>query len=232
MNRVRTEIQERAAAAREAKEAQVQAALEQYNALLDEAAEARTNNTKRARQRASYLERQANNMKVGKYEEPLPDTESEQWAVLFELRAPPVLWALRSALHLLATAVCGCTAQRCRFQADWRSSRALKRWLVQQWSLPTVTLCSSTKRFTESHYSSAHPSQPLDQFLLPCGYNVCLASVSAPQGELPFAEKPAPSVVKLCTLRAVQHYKSLQWALCSTVHTQIKAPQDDIFAGD
>jgi hypothetical protein len=223
MNRVRDEIHERAAAARTAKEEEVETAIEQYNTLLDEAAAARSKRTKKARQRASDLEWQADHMKVRTCEEPLPHSEAQQWAVVFELRAPSELWALRSAVYLLATAVCGCAPQRCRFQADWRNSRSLKRWLVQQRSPATVTMCSTTKRFAESHYSSAHPTHPLEQFLLPCRANVHLVSVSAPHGALPFCRERTASVAKLCTLKAVQHYKSLQWALASTVHTQNEA---------
>jgi hypothetical protein len=225
MQRTRSAIQHKANRDRAAKEAEVAASYDEYNKLRSDAAAARNSSDESMRDTAPELESQATNIRLAVYEEPLPKSLLQQWAVVFELRVPAALWALRSALHLVATAVCGRKPSKCDFEGDWRDYKPLQQWLLKQQSPPTVSLCSTTKLCSECHYKDwhIHPKKNTSGFLKQCGYNVKLASVAGTQGTLPLAKKPAASVAKLCTLQASQQYAPLQWALASAQHTQNEA---------
>ncbi|KAG5190982.1 hypothetical protein JKP88DRAFT_275030 [Tribonema minus] len=163
------------------------------------------------------------------FEEPLPTRREEQFAVVFELRAPDDLAALRDACHAFNVTIAGRAPARNPHGTAhrWRDHAPLREWWCYAPSTD-VGLISTSHGCHRSHQVQ-HTDD--SQFRVPSGYSVGLGCSG---GLLPYDSAPAASVAAMCTMLARQPpYASLQWAIGSHTHTendalaaQCACPQD------
>ncbi|KAJ7521861.1 hypothetical protein O6H91_19G071900 [Diphasiastrum complanatum] len=180
------------------------------------------------------LNREAAGMRVDIYERPLPEAAHLQDAVLYELMAPISSFiVLRDALHVLNRDVFGVKLDsKDQKQGMWLSHEPLLRWISAQ-SGRLTTLCSTSKLFAHSHYSSQHPSDANESFIKPNGFNVRLMECARNDKASVATYRSQGDVYSLTTLDADGVYKCLQWTIDGTSHTenqvlarQVKCPPE------
>jgi len=156
------------------------------------------------------LQKEAAELKVSLYEKRLPDDLVRQRAVVYDLLAPPALAHLADALFLLLSAVNGCRYSRFSNESTWSAHAELASW--RRPTGASVVLGSSTKPFGRSHYSSGrHPSNPLDDFIVPNGCDVVLYT-SAANTHVSADEATEPTVVVSLELPAGVHRGLQVWS--------------------
>ena len=157
----------------------------------------------------------AKSMKLTVYEWPLPEDLNLQRAVVFELCIPKSICYLRDALHVFRTKIIG-MQNDCnnKLHGTWIKYEEISKYALKIDRL--VTLGSSNKLFTQSHYSELSPdTYPDSKFLVPNGY-----SVSYCDFKTVFSYNGKRTYEDLCTLKCEKPYDILQWAIAGTIHTE------------
>eukprot|EP00953_Heterococcus_sp_UTEX-ZZ885_P007088 4311-Heterococcus_DN1.PRE.7 len=154
--------------AKDALEAAETAAQEAYDAAVEKYGYSYSRRKNVDRSTYNYWKRQADNLTVNVFEEPLPDDTASQYAVVFELLAPVTVVILREALLTLAHDICHETSSNHTVQGYWLKHSDLQgRSNRFDTGSPKISLCSTTKLFTASHYSSLkiHSTSQPTEFL-------------------------------------------------------------------
>ncbi|KAJ3055431.1 hypothetical protein HK097_010525 [Rhizophlyctis rosea] len=159
---------------------------------------------------------QFNSLTISVYERSLPDDDHPANNVLFELRIPESLRALRDALYLLRNLTGAVKLKGSKLQGDWLSYQELGPW--KNSGALCISLGSTTKLFTVTHYRQLHlNSLPTDSDVIrPNGYNITRISLTARD----CASFETPTVNDSCTLKAEDQFRPLQWMIDSTSHTE------------
>jgi hypothetical protein len=149
------------------------------------------------------------------YELPLPECEILSNAVVFELLIPETISNLRDTLHTLKTRVYGYeNKSKIRLCGKWIDYNIIKQLInpIDQLIpyLRQVTLGSSTKLTTQTHYSKHHPKHPDSMFIRPNGY-----SVQYCDKENVFNYNDKQTYTNLCFFKTEEPYENLQWTLMS-----------------
>ncbi|KAG0619346.1 hypothetical protein M758_4G132600 [Ceratodon purpureus] len=164
------------------------------------------------------METRAKGMKVEIYEHPLPKEGYLQNAVVYELATPTELSVLRDALHILNRDLLGVQLGSMEKRGTWLNYKPLEDWVDQKYKKLT-TLCSTSKLFSVSHYSSLHISASDEDFIKPNGYNVHLLEAGGNHSASTACYKEGANTSFL-TLTVNGDYKCLQWTITSTTHDE------------
>ena len=176
------------------------------------------------------LEKAATNLEIDVHEWPLPSHQMEAEALVFELACPTVFAVWRNVTFEL---LCTIGAPGTHIEPSPRPERDLHRSDLNKWlehpSSRQITLASTTKQFTRSHYGSRKIPADSSDVLLPHGSRWRLydrtsktwASDGLSHSDLlPYGTSQIP---------AGSPYAYLQHTLAETVHTSntILAKQDE-----
>lgn len=154
-------------------------------------------------------------MKV--YERPLPTSEHEQYAVVFELAIPTEIACLRDVLYASAKIL----------NQSTNSDNFFRKWIeyerISSYNLSNcvhVSMGSTSMLTLSRQYQklSLHVDDSFDSFVVENGYNCCY---HAADYSLP-TNINNQSVKELCTfsVEPSSPYSNLQWTVTSTYHTQ------------
>ncbi|KAL9651875.1 hypothetical protein ABK040_000221 [Willaertia magna] len=173
---------------------------------------------------------EANNIKVLRYEWPLPYNENESNTVMFELCAPNPLFHYRDAIHLLAT-IDGRVVtnnkdssgdsddsdnSRSSIKGLWRNTEQLSGHCTSK--AKRITLASESKSFSVSHYNCVKDLIEREA-VVPNGFQLCYANIYNVQKRIRLEAK---ADIKDLTYFELQQdiYKSLDWSVKSLNHDQ------------
>ena len=168
---------------------------------------------------ANWSVRDASNMRVDVFEEPLPRDITDQWIVIFELCMPQCLRLLRESLQLFCA----------RMRADsrsasngndypWLQSSQLQQWLLRPASSRNrVWLISDTKPVMASHYRSHHPTEAESVFHPNQGRTVVQFNGLSASAQ---SKEWKQETQQCLAFNLDPAYSALQFALHFTSHTQ------------
>lgn len=168
------------------------------------------------------MENRAKGMKVEIYEHPLPEEGYLQNAVVYELATPTELSVLRDALHILNRDLLGVQLGSMEKRGTWLNYEPLEHWRTDQSQKyeKLTTLCSTSKLFSVSHYSSLHISASNELFIMPNGYNVHLMEAGGGDHSASTACYKEGANTSFLTLTVDGDYECLQWTITSTTHDE------------
>ncbi len=180
------------------------------------------------------LHKSVENMKVDIYEWPLPkihENENSLYTVLFELCMPQNICKLRDSLYILNEFILKTehnSKNQTSCHALWINYLELNKYLKIRPKY--VTLGSTTKLFSNSHYRSNHPKMKDEDFVPLNGYNICMSVIDKRVVDFNYNEYKYKS---FCTMKVSFPYCNLQFALNDTSHKenqviaeQINCPQE------
>ena len=162
----------------------------------------------------------ASDMKVHTYEKPLPEDETEQNIVVFELRIPILIGVLRESIHLFKNLVLQTFITGSDLHGRWVENLELKQFSNKEIESRSFdfTLGSIHKPFSVSHYSSLHkhPNSDLNEFILPNANTLNYCS----KGLRKSCYYKQTGFENNCIHKAHPPYHVLQWTLNSTHHNE------------
>jgi hypothetical protein len=158
----------------------------------------------------------AESIRVNVYEKLIPDDETSQNIIVFELQIPTFIGVLREAIHLFRKEV---------LKTEIFGSDTRLKWVENQELVGfsnkvgfDFTLGSIKKSFAISHYSglAKHPKNDYSEFILPNAstLNHCSKELNC---SINYRDTKFESN---CVLKAEGPYNVLQWTIDSTNHTE------------
>jgi hypothetical protein len=165
---------------------------------------------------------QANGLKIGVYEWPLPSSSAAAKAVVFELNCPVEFAEWRATTFMILhdmLSLSSTKSQTPQVHATLRDYMATKS--VQGHNMTNrITLGSTTKSFLVSHYRST--STPTDESSVCVNHGLTWGlHDKVNHVQIPFPGFHNAEVSSVCTLSfpAGELYNGLQFAVCGTSHT-------------
>ena len=159
------------------------------------------------------LIRESDNIKVKIYEWPLPNQVYNIYGVLFELRMPKSVCHLRDSLFILNKYI----LKKEKIQSTYSTQLWIDYFELKEYSTirpKYVTLGSTTKLFSNSHYNRFHVSNSDENFLPNNGYEngICLSTLGLSKINL----YGSYEYKEFCTMKLLFPYESLQFAINDT----------------
>ncbi|XP_031638985.1 uncharacterized protein LOC116351075 [Contarinia nasturtii] len=153
--------------------------------------------------------------KITQYERPLPKNGYQQNAIVFELKSPIEITCLRDVLYEFARFCDGEPKKQESIQGNWINYHQIKKLnATQSKHIIHIVQLGST---TGTELQSYHVDTMFDMFVIQNGFN-CIFHASNWCLPKPISDL---SIKDKCTFVADEdEYKSLQWTLKSTQHTQ------------
>jgi hypothetical protein len=149
------------------------------------------------------------------FEWPIPNNPISANAILFELRIPDEISILRDSLHIFLTKVLCLKTKGPELMGLWLEHPDLKQYKLGNQRY--VTLGSNCALFRNTRFKElkVYEFPDVNDYIKPCGYNLCYSSLKY---EIKYGKKT--HFRDLCTLRALEPFACLDWALSSTNHTE------------
>ena len=165
--------------------------------------------------RRHRLVNEADSIRIGVHEWPLPHDHLHRWVVIFELDCPPAFCAWRDATYKMLAEVF--TARSARRSSRQAYENIRQNELIQYFSDhgQRITLKSTTKSFRKSHYSYCNLPTSIDEICVESGLTYHLHD-----GAGWVANRLRPHKVRsMCTpVLPNGIYRSLQWVIEGTTH--------------
>ncbi|QRV92774.1 kinase-like protein [Ceratobasidium sp. AG-Ba] len=174
------------------------------------------------------LNKQANSMSIAVHEWPLPPGQLDAEAVVFELQCPEELNIWRANTQRVLCDLAGATrGGEITHHGTIAKYDALKRWA--RGLKYRITVASSTKSFTKSHYSSTKIPSTRNSVCVNNGLNFKLFDIDKSTWASGSFANPSFSKFGKFILPKSSLYRHLQYSLEGTTHTsnQIIANQSD-----